>query len=463
MSRTSPYTLEIVIDRAKDRGLSYVSGQFASGQSTLVFRCTGCGVTQPKKARYVFSRTRGGCEYQPCSPRGKLTIGYLRSRGHKHGASLRSSLADEAIVLAKQDFEWARELPGEQTLVEPWERTQRRIAMRCHFFPKGMTAHLGRRLKRPLQPRLFDLDYAINYIVENDIGSWTVATTSHAPFTKKVIDLGLKDAVFDRMKWEHKNSYSGKSPEDLIRTACDLVETHGFKTLSELEVHRPRLVVHLRNHGLTELAFANFDVEIKTKWRLLSRQKAFEFVLGSGISSRSELHKELPGLYKRLEREGWLDAIALELKWGKLKDNEGRGWQSRPEVIVANLLIAAGVRITPHPRIKDFRGINGGAPIADMLVHDTNNKAVLVEIWAFATERQALENTFIDGSKYWQARLHKEQEYRRHNIRLCGIEGRLIYNDLILKGKLVKRGEDAFLRHACEQLRASDVNLSHRS
>lgn len=361
---------------------------------------------------------------------------------------------------AKQAFEWAREMPGEQTLVEPWERTQRRIAMRGYFFPKRMTAHLGGRSKRPPLPSLFDLDYAFKYIVENDIKSWTRATTSHAPFTKKVIDLGLKDAVFDVMKWERKGSFSRKSPEDLLKTASDLIKTHNFKTLSELEVRSPRLAVHLRNHELTEIAFADSDVAIRTKWRHYSYDKASEFVLKNGISSRAELHSRFPGLYKKFERENWIDHLALELSWGDLRDDEGRGWQSRSEMLVANLLIAGGVHIIPHPRISEFRGPRGGRTRADMLIRDANNRPVLVEVWAFATEQQALENTLIDGRKYWLARVHKEHQYRKHAIDFCSIEGRLIYNDVLLGGQLVKRGVDAFLRHAHEQLRASGVILT---
>lgn len=442
MSRTSNYAQTDIVRKADEKGFDYLGGEHTSADSEHRLRCRHCGGTQTKRSRQIVSSDKGKCIYLPCHPRGKPTLAYLAKHAEKESVTIdMPDISDFAsyVITPNDVLTWKK---GDQVMKQSWRTVWNRVRKGGPLFLPDRAKGSGRAPYVRIKGRIKASEDAISLVEATQITSWGKLYGQKPDLCKEIMRLNLKDEVFKAKNWSPRAEYSRVSDSALLDLAVKIMAAHHYSAISELEHVESGLVKALRARGLTKALCERVEIPMKNKWVGMSLVELIRHIEAGNFLSSSDWHTREPGASKYARAQGWLNEIWAHMGWGENLDVSGRGWNSIGEMIVANVLILAGVNFIPHVRLPGFVGLKGGQCLCDFHIPEHD---VWIEVWGYFADRKRHE-------EYERSRINKERQYRNRQFTLCSIEGKIIYKTLRLNGVTYRCGRTSFEAHARSRL-----------
>jgi hypothetical protein len=308
-------------------------------------------------------------------------------------------------------------------------------------------------IKRNKRIRIDDLRDTIDFIDNNNLDSWSDIANNFPLVCNQIIDSSLKNRLFEHYQWQHLANYTNTDDEQLLAIAKDLVEKNNYVIVDEIENHSYGLINNIRSRGLMDRLYDITCIEKASSWLNFTYEETLKCVGEQKLISLSDFHHSHSGLYKYVSKKGWLTELAKDCLWGNYLGIDGLSYGSIPELVFANFLALNDIEYESHKRIPFVRGQRGGILYTDFYIQDK----LWVEVWAYKSD--AVLESSSPFANYPSQRIYKEECYRLNNLNLCSIEGGVFYGKIKVKDCNLKRGLTVFLKHACNQLSKSDINV----
>lgn len=128
MARKSEYTDQDILILLDIKGLDRIKGNHRNGSSKHLVKCQSCGGVQLKRSKQIVSKNKGKCSLIPCSPRGAMTMGYLKLVAQENGARVwhpkaEKSWTDSHVISSRDIIIWKK---NKAVMTQSWYEVRSR-------------------------------------------------------------------------------------------------------------------------------------------------------------------------------------------------------------------------------------------------------------------------------------------------------------------------------------------------
>lgn len=295
---------------------------------------------------------------------------------------------------------------------------------------------------------------AVNFIDSKQVSTWGEIASQYPKATEIIKILKIKEKIFKHYGWISLDNFSRLSDSELLNEAFRIFNEDESDLMSNFEKNNSGLIRNIRERELIDKFYDLNGSDKLQSWQGRTYNQILNHVVERLFVSVTEWHCKCSGSYKYANDKDWIKEIVKELDWQIHKGLDGYSYDSRAELIVANILYLHNIKFISHQSISKFRGIKGGKSFTDFYIENR----LWLEVWAYSKDDD-MKNSKMP--EYQKIREHKENGYRENHMELCSIEGGLLYRSskLDVDGISYKKGLDSLVCHTCKKLAQFGIEI----